>query len=81
MRTTKEVDGVGILGNLCPICKVPLLKAYGSKMNPNDPKFGVIVFCGNNKCSAQEVFGHGDKEKDAYEVVYAKFVKRRTSKD
>ena len=80
MRTTKEVSGDEVMGNLCPICKVPLKKVWGSKMNQNDPKFGVTVFCGNLKCSAQEVMGHGEKEKDAFEVVWAKFVKRRELK-
>ncbi len=60
----------------CPICKENMTRYDGEKMHPNDPKFGLTLLCENQKCTAQEVMGHGDKAKDAYEVVIAKFVKR-----
>lgn len=41
-------------------------------MNPSD---GITLYCNNLECSAQEVIGHGSKEKDAYEIVKEKYKK------
>lgn len=65
----------------CPICKVELTAVDGERMHPGDRNYGVMLYCFNVKCGAQEVMGHGSKEKDAYEVVTAKFVGRDKSKD
>ena len=48
----------------------------GNKMYPYDRNYGYTIACENKGCSAQEVFGHGKNETEAYEVVLAKFVKR-----
>lgn len=59
----------------CPLCDAELSKMLGHKMFPNDPKYGVTLYCLNPQCGAQEVFGHADNEEKAYEVVLAKYVK------
>jgi hypothetical protein len=62
----------------CPICEVPLMALNGTKLNLKD---GVTVFCNNvhgnlpGQCTAQEVFGHGRNEKDAYDIVTQKYKK------
>ena len=63
----------------CPICKSTMSGAYGERMHPGDEKYGYTLFCTNLTCSSQEVFGHSDNEKKAYEVVMAKYggVKRK----
>lgn len=63
----------------CPICKSTLSGMYGEKMHPDDKNYGYTLYCLNTSCSAEEVFGHGDNEKKAYEVVMAKYggVKRK----
>ncbi len=66
----------GMNKNECPVCKVEMVGYVGNKMYPFDPHYGYTWYCENNKCSAQEVFGHGKNEKEAYEIVLAKFVKR-----
>lgn len=64
------------MGNKCPICGEEMKGMDGEKMHPNDANYGYTLFCVNYKCSAQEVFGHGDNEKKAYEVVMLKYVKK-----
>ena len=62
----------------CPICDQPMMALNGQVL---DPKDGVTIFCntphGNQpgQCSAQEVFGHGNNEKAAYEIVKDKYKK------
>jgi hypothetical protein len=62
----------------CPICSVLMVAVDGNQI---DPKDGITVFCNNEhgagegQCSAQEVFGHGKHEKDAYEIVKDKYKK------
>lgn len=62
----------------CPICEVPMMALNGTKM---DVKDGVTVFCNNahgnlpGQCTAQEVFGHGNNEKSACEIVTQKYKK------
>lgn len=60
---------------ICPLCKVEMEPMDGEKMHPGDSKYGVTLYCINMECPAEEVFGHGDKIKDAYEVVIAKYAK------
>lgn len=57
----------------CPICNGPLNQFYGNSIHPNDPKFGTRLECLSRKCSAQEVFGHGKDDKEAYKVVTDKY--------
>ncbi len=63
----------------CPICGVELNEFAGEKSHPGNPAFGVTLDCGNKACSAPEVMGHGDKVKDAYEVIMAKFGRKPVS--
>lgn len=65
----------------CPICKVELTVVDGERMHLGDKNYGVTLYCFNVNCKAQEVMGHGGKEKEAYEVVMAKFVGREKSED
>jgi len=47
----------------------------GTDMDPND---GVTVWCKEAACPAHEnVFGHGNNEKRAYEIAVLKFGPRR----
>ena len=57
----------------CPMCQAVMVVEKGSKLNPQD---GVTIWCSNKACSAQEVMGHGDNEKEAWYVVQCKFIKR-----
>ena len=59
--------------NKCPVCKVPMVGMDGEKMHPDDKNYGYTLYCVNSQCTAEEVFGHGDNEKKAYEVVVAKY--------
>ena len=58
---------------MCPICNVELVSMDGEKIHPGDSNYGVTVYCANKKCSAQEVFGHGDNVKQACEVIVHKY--------
>ncbi len=69
---------LGEMKHTCPVCKSALGSMDGEKMHPNDKNYGVTLYCLNMGCSAQEVMGHGKNEKDAYEVIMAKFVGRDT---
>jgi hypothetical protein len=57
----------------CPVCQGILHSEFGEQIHPLDPNYGVMVFCRNNLCSAQEVMGHGKNEKEAFEIVTARF--------
>ena len=61
----------------CPLCNVELVGMEGCKGHENDLNYGYSLFCLNRGCPAQEVMGHGNKEKDAYEVIMAKFVRKK----
>ena len=65
----------------CPICQSILVSQVGDQAHLQNPEFGIILYCQNRQCSAQEVMGHGNKEKDAYQVILDKFVPRRTKSD
>lgn len=60
----------------CPLCGSELMGMYGEKMHPGDKDYGYSLFCLELKCPAEEVMGHGRNEKEAYEVIHAKFVGR-----
>lgn len=62
--------------NKCPICGSEMQGMDGEKMHPNDKNYGYTLFCVNMDCTAQEVMGHGDNEKKAYEIVVAKYGKK-----
>ena len=61
----------------CPVCKVELSQQYGTQIHPNDEKHGIMLYCGNGECAAQEVAGHANKVQDAYQVILDKFTKRK----
>lgn len=42
-------------------------------MHPGDSDFGITLYCNNKQCTAQEVVGHGDNARQAYDVVLAKY--------
>ena len=58
---------------LCPVCRKSLAGQHGNQIHPNDPNFGVVVFCDNRECPAQEVSGHRKDLDDAFEVIKEKF--------
>jgi len=55
---------------LCPICKVELVSAPGNQLSAIE---GVTVYCSNPKCPCEEVAGHGNNEKSAYQIIKEKF--------
>jgi hypothetical protein len=61
----------------CPFCKTPLTEIAGNQMHPGDAKYGVVLYCAAPKavCEAAEVMGHGDKAKDAFEVIKSRHIK------
>ena len=61
----------------CPLCNSVLVGMVGCKGHENDSNYGYSLFCLNRGCPAQECMGHGNKEKDAYEVIMAKFVRKK----
>jgi hypothetical protein len=60
----------------CPVCQSEMTVGHNEK----GPVDGVFIWCRNDKCTAQEVMGHGEKEKDAWEVVQQRFVRREDRK-
>lgn len=57
----------------CPLCQAALAVMPGESLHPGDPKYGVSVWCPSSACPAQEVSGHGDNAKEAFEVITHKF--------
>lgn len=57
----------------CPLCSAELVEQVGNVMHPGDAKYGVSLYCPSLTCPAQEVAGHGDNAKAAFEVVTDKF--------
>ncbi len=57
----------------CPLCNAELVEQVGSSLHPGDAKFGVGLHCPSLQCPAQEVAGHGDNAKLAFEVIQDKF--------
>lgn len=63
----------------CPICNEEMSEYYGNGITEHDgdSKFGTFLACGNLKCTAQEVKGHANNVKNAYEVILQKYVARK----
>jgi len=61
----------------CPLCGKEMTSVDGESIHLGNTKYGVTIFCHNKECPAQEVSGHGNNLKDAYEVVIHKFGKLR----
>jgi len=64
----------------CPVCGGELREQVGNAMHPGDPKFGILLDCPHLNCPAQEIMGHGDNVKGAYEIVMARISHRAMSK-
>lgn len=62
-----------VMNYKCPLCQSKLVGMDGEKMHPDDKNYGYSLYCLNVDCPAQECFGHGKNEKEAYEVVIAKY--------
>ena len=62
---------------ICPLCKAELDEYMGEATHPNDSAFGVTLDCGNKKCPAQEVMGHGKTADAAFRVIEQKFAGKR----
>jgi len=57
----------------CPVCAARLHAQPGHQLSATE---GVTVFCANEECPAQEVAGHGDNEKKAFEIIHQRFSHR-----
>ena len=56
----------------CPVCKQTLDWMYGDpQMHPNNKEYGVSIFCNNMECGMSDL-GHGNNEKNAFEVFQNK---------
>lgn len=62
--------GLGTTIFTCPMCNAHLHFQPGTQVDPTD---GVTVFCLNPKCPTDEVAGHGNNEKAAYQIVKEKY--------
>lgn len=60
----------------CPVCQCELSEVAGNRLHPGDKNYGMTLFCSAMSCPAQEVMGHGNNVKDAYEVITQKFKKQ-----
>ena len=59
----------------CPICDAELKGSDGNQIHPGNDKYGVMLHCPNKGCTAEEVMGHGDNLKQAFEVIFHKYKK------
>ena len=59
----------------CPLCNAELVESLGNQVFPGDKRYGVMLFCPSHACPAQEVMGHGDNAKEAFEVITHKYKK------
>ncbi len=57
----------------CPMCGAELVESFGNQVFPGDRKHGVTLTCPSYTCPAQEVMGHGDNAKEAFEVITHKY--------
>jgi hypothetical protein len=55
---------------VCPICNVELVAAPGNQLCATE---GVTVWCENEECPCDEVFGHANNEKNAYQIIKEKY--------
>ena len=60
----------------CPLCNGEMKLIPGTQINAND---GVTLYCPHRTCPAQEVFGHGQTDKQAWEIITQKY--GRSKKD
>lgn len=60
---------------ICLLCDTELVGSDGETMHPGDPNYGRTLSCPNIECSAQEVMGHGDNDKQAFEIIKQKYHK------
>ena len=60
----------------CPQCNQVLTENVGTQIHPNNPEYGITLFCSYRKCPVQEVMGHGDNAKKAFEVIQLRFAPR-----
>jgi len=61
----------------CPVCNGELRESVGTCLHPHDPKYGITLDCPSLTCPAQEVVGHGDNVRHAFEIVTQKFNRRK----
>ena len=59
----------------CPICAGEMSEYLGNQVHRGDKEYGVMVYCPHLGCMAQEVMGHGDNAKQAFEIVMQKYKK------
>lgn len=57
----------------CPLCGATLANMDGDTLHPGNPEHGVTLWCPNDKCPAQEVFGHGESAKKAFDIIKEKY--------
>jgi len=61
---------------ICPVCNLFLNSEDGDHLHPNNPDYGVTLFCPSFSCPAQEVFGHANNERNAFEIITQKYGKK-----
>jgi len=59
----------------CPICNGELKESNGNQLHPGNDKYGVMLYCPDKDCTAEEVMGHGDNWKQAYDIIIHKYKK------
>lgn len=64
----------------CPVCGNEMTEYAGNVFHPGDSKYGMTLSCQNVNCSAQEVQGHGNNLKGAYDVVCLKYGRKSDKK-
>jgi len=74
----KDKNTMTIMTFNCPLCSAELVEQVGSSLHPGDAKYGVSLHCPSLQCPAQEVAGHGDSAKLAFEVIQDKFKRSKT---
>lgn len=58
---------------LCPLCNSNMIIMKGDQVNPNN---GITIRCISDRCPCNEnVEGHSNNEKNAYEVACIKYKK------
>ena len=57
----------------CPLCSAEMVETLGNQIHPGDAKHGIMLWCPSKECPAQEVCGHGNTVKAAYEIVVQKY--------
>jgi hypothetical protein len=59
----------------CPFCNTELLTNIGNHTHPNDPEYGLTLYCGNRMCKI-DVSGYTRTTNPAaaYEVIEDKYI-------